>query len=167
MATSLTIAEKTYWQERITAHFDRQLEILRSAKPDFVAQIESAAQQGALESLGVAELQAELEDLEHQKSKLYDRQSELQVEIVVKILGIPRSKVERHTYQFTESKERAIAHQKAVWRDKMLRETSHGRAICDLERERDTLLDTVRLATSHVQIQEACSKVKNLLSDRS
>ena len=60
---SLTVAEKQHWKERIARRIDKNVEILLAADPNLMDRIHRDARQRALQSLGLADWQAELDGI--------------------------------------------------------------------------------------------------------
>jgi len=69
----LTVTEKEHWKSRIARRIDKKIESLTAADPNLFDRIHRQARQQALESLGLAELQAEQDRLEQEKEALEKR----------------------------------------------------------------------------------------------
>jgi hypothetical protein len=62
----LTVTEKEHWKDRIARRIDRMIDALWGEDPNLEERIDREARQQALDSLGLAELQAELDEIERQ-----------------------------------------------------------------------------------------------------
>jgi len=60
---SLTVSEKNHWKERIARRIDKKVETLLAAEPNLMDRIHHDARQRALQSLGLADWQAELDGI--------------------------------------------------------------------------------------------------------
>ncbi|MBX3439234.1 MAG: hypothetical protein KF861_17215, partial [Planctomycetaceae bacterium] len=63
--TQLTVKEKEHWKERISRKVDQAVDrLLTQNDSEYLTRITSDAQQMALDSLGVRELQAKLKEID-------------------------------------------------------------------------------------------------------
>ncbi len=67
---NLTVAEKTHWRDRIQARIDRRIEAITAGDPGLMDRIKQEAEGRALTSLGLAEFQAELDQIAAQRAAL-------------------------------------------------------------------------------------------------
>src|ERR1700688_423347 len=67
---SSTVTETAFWHERLGRKIDRQIEALTASAPGLLARVGQRARQQALQSLGLGELQTELDALVAQKENL-------------------------------------------------------------------------------------------------
>jgi len=64
----LTVTEKEHWKERIARRIDRRIAAIEAEEPNLMDRVKREARERALESLGLAPLQAELDEAKaHQK----------------------------------------------------------------------------------------------------
>ena len=70
----LSVTEKSHWKERIARRIDKRIEVISAGEPNLMDRIQRQARQQALQSLGLAELQTELDAIEEQKLDLDRRQ---------------------------------------------------------------------------------------------
>ncbi len=59
--SGLTVTEKNHWRDRIAARIDRRIETVLAADPCLMVRVQVEARGRALESLGLAEHQPELD----------------------------------------------------------------------------------------------------------
>src|SRR5713101_1122393 len=69
---NLTVTEKEHWKERIARRIDKRIEVVCAGDPNLMDRIRDQARQRALQSLGLAAMQAELDAVEKQKENLLD-----------------------------------------------------------------------------------------------
>ena len=165
----LTITEKEHWKDRIARRIDKKIEVVRSQNPNFMDRIQKQARERALQSLGLAEHQAELDSISAQKEALEKREERVGKEMLAKVQGVPVEEVDGrgHYYGSTNPElTRAIQCRQAVHEDELLANDPLGQQILKLRLEKEELLDTVWLATSGKQIKELWKKVAELLGEQ-
>ena len=163
---TLTVTEKEHWKDRIARRIDKKVEAITAADPNFFDRIERQARQRALESLGLAEHQAELDEIERQKESLERREKQLHKAMLAKVRDIqPVDLDDYSSYRHDSEVDGAIRKRKAVHEDELLAESELGQQVLRLRREREELLDVVWLATSPKRIKQLWSKVADLLGD--
>jgi cysteinyl-tRNA synthetase len=162
---SLTVAEKEHWKDRISKRIDKKVETLLAAEPNLMDRIHREARQRALQSLGLADWQHELDDIERQKDQLEKRSRRVLKAMLAHVQGVPTEDVEDTGYGYTRDQEikSAVANRQKVHEDELLAECDTGREILRLRREQEDLLDTVWLATSAAALKALWSKVNELL----
>ena len=162
---SLTVAEKQHWRERISRRIDKKIETLLAAEPNLMDRVHRDARQRALQSLGLAEWQAELDDIEHQKVTLEKRSQQVLKAMLAHVRGVPVEDLDDTHYGYCREEEvkSAVAKRQKVHEDELLGECDTGREILRLRQEQEDLLDTVWLATSAAALKTLWSKVNELL----
>jgi hypothetical protein len=163
---SLTVTEKEHWKERIAKKIDKKIEVIAAADPGLLERLAGQARQRALRSLGLAEMQAELDALATQEKELERRQRRAHRAMLAVVRRVPIEEVEEFHYS-AQHREVGLAIDKrqAVHEEELLAEDERGKEILRLRREKDNLLDTVWLATSSQQIKDLWQKVVELLGD--
>lgn len=162
----LTTTEKQHWRDRIGKRIDKKIAAITALEPGLFARIESEARARAIQSLGIAELMAEQEQVEQQQKALELREEQLGRQVLSHLRGVPPQSID--TYAVTRSDievNSAIKARQVVHEETLLREHDLGRQITQLRLERENLLDTVFLATSPVQVRDLWQKVSDLLGD--
>jgi hypothetical protein len=164
---SLTVSEKEHWKERIAHRIDKRIERLAAGAPHLLDRIESEARQRALRSLGLAELEAELEGIAAQKQALERRERQAHRAMLATVRRIPIENVADPHYGSHPHHEvtNAVQRRQAVHEEELLAEDPGGRDLLRLRREKDNLLDTVWLATSGHEIRALWQQVGELLGD--
>ena len=163
---SLTVTEKEHWKDRIGRRIDKKIETLEAIDPNLTDRIDREARQQALASLGLAEMQAELDRIKQETEALRRRENQIEREMIAHVRGVPVDVLE--TYYGHSAKcevESAVQRRKAVFEDELLAATEIGRKILQLKSEREELLDTVWLATSPTQVRQLWIKVGELLGE--
>jgi hypothetical protein len=164
----LTVSEKNHWRDRIAARIDRRIETIIAEDPGLMDRIKAEARRRALSSLGLDELQAELDAVGEQRKALDRREKRAQKAMIARLQGIPAEEVSdnaTYSYHFQQTISDAVQRRQAIHEEQLLGEQERGRRILGLRGEKDSLLDTVWLATSPAQIKQLWSKVSELLGD--
>jgi hypothetical protein len=164
----LSVTEKEHWKDRITRRIDKRIEAISAADPNFMDRIDREARQWALDSLGLADLQRELEENERQKEALEKREKQIKKAVLARVRGVPAETIDDYCgYQHEHEVTGAIEKRQAVHEDELLAESETGKQILALRREKDDLLDTVWLACSIGQVKQLWQRVGDLLGDQS
>jgi len=162
----LTVTEKEHWKNRIARRIHKRIEAITASDPNFFERIGRQARQRALESLGLADHQAELDEIERQKEALEKRERRLPRAMLARVRRAEPDALEDYfPYHHNSEVEGAIARRKAVHEDELLAESELGQQVLRLRHEKDELLDVVWLASSPRQIKALWSKVADLLGD--
>jgi hypothetical protein len=160
----LSVTEKSHWKDRIGRRIDKRIEIISAGEPNLMDRIQHQARQQALQSLGLAELQTELDAIEEQK--LDRRQDRMHRSMLATVRRTAVENVaEVHLGYLHHEVTNAIERRQTVHEDELLAEDPRGQEILRLRQEKENLLDTVWLATSGQQIKELWKKVADLLSE--
>ena len=163
--SGLTVTEKEHWKKRIARRIDKWIEAITAGDPNFFERLERNARQRALDSLGLAEYQAELDEIEQQSKALEKREKQLHKKMLAKVRGIGTDDLDDYAYRYDSEVDRAIKRRKAVHKDELLAETELGQQVLRLRQEKDELQDVVWLATSPKQVKALWEKVAELLGD--
>lgn len=161
---SLTVKEKEHWKERIARRIDTAIEMLQAENdPTFLQRIQDEAQQKARNSLGIAELHQQCEQLGAEIAQLEGRRNDAWTEMLATVTGTPLGDVPKQRYESHEVRD-AVRRRAAIHKRELLLEQPLGRQILELQHEKEELLDTVWLATSPSQIKELWSRFAKLLN---
>ncbi len=162
---SLTVTEKEHWKDRISRRIDKRIEALEAADPNLMDRIRREGRQRALQSLGLAEWQTELDNIDRQKEELEKRGQQVLKAMLAHVRGVPLDDLEDTCYGYHRDEEvrSAVAKRQKVHVDELLAECDTGRQILRLRQEQEDLLDTVWLATSPSQLKTLWTKVNELL----
>ena len=125
------------------------------------------ARERAMQSLNVAELQADVDAIEQQEETLDKRKSLLHRTMLARVRRVPLETIDQHytPTHYNNEVENAIKSRQAIHEDELLAECEVGRRVLTLRQERESLLDVVWLSSSPVQIRELWAKVSELLGD--
>ena len=162
----LTVTEKEHWKDRIGKRIDKQIEAISAEDPNLLDRVHREARQRALASLGLSQMQQELDEVEQQQAALEKRQRQIQRAMLAHVRGVLVEDIDDyHAYRYDHEVDSAVGRRQAVHEDELLADSETGQRILKLRVEKDNLLDTVWLATSPKQIKELWSKVAELLGD--
>ena len=163
----LTVTEKTHWIDRIGRRIDKRIEAIYAEEPNLNDRIQRDARQRALESLGLAEQQAELDQIERQKDELDKHETRIQRAMLAHVRGVPVDEVDGYqSYRYDHEVTSAVQLRRAVHEEELLAESERGRKILELRREKEDLLDTVWLACSIKQVKDLWQRVAEVLGDQ-
>jgi hypothetical protein len=163
---NLTVAEKTHWRDRIQARIDRRIEAITAGDPGLMDRIKREARGRALASLGLAEFQAELDQIAEQKDALDKRDRQARRAMLARIRGLAVEDVEaRYFGSLDPEVTGAINKRLVVHEEELLAEHELGRRVLELRGQKDNLLDVVWLATSPTQVRELWTRIGKLLGD--
>src|SRR5947209_6391332 len=95
---NLTVAEKTHWKERIEARINRRIEAILAAEPGLIDRVKREAKGRALVSLGLAELQAEIDQIAAQKAALDRRDRRARRATLARVRGVETDEVEERYF---------------------------------------------------------------------
>src|SRR4051794_13655017 len=90
---SLTVTEKEHWKERIARKIDRKVEAVTAADPGLFQRVAAQARGRALQSLGLAEMQAELDAVAAQKKDLERRERRAHRAMLAAVRRVPPEEV--------------------------------------------------------------------------
>jgi hypothetical protein len=165
----LSVSEKNHWKERLSKRIDKRIEAISAEDPNLLERVKRDAHDRAMQSLNLADLQAEIDRLEREEEELEKRERVLNRTMLARVRGVPIETIdELSVYQsgkHNHEVQAAITRRQAVHEDELLTESETGRRILNLRAEKDGLLDSVWLASSPKQIKDLWSKVAELLGD--
>jgi hypothetical protein len=163
---NLTVAEKNHWRDRVQARIDRKIEAIAVGDPGLMERIRHEAKGRALESLGLAAYQEELDRIVTQRGELDCRDAHVRREMLARVRGVPVEDIDGHARFYDHPEIRAaIAKRQAVHEEELLAGHELGRRVLQLRAERENLLDAIWLATSPAQIRSFWQEVAELLGD--
>ena len=164
--SGLTVTEKEHWKSRIARRIEKRIEAITAGDSNFFERIERDARQRALESLGLAEYQTELDEIQRQKETLEKQEKRLHKTMLAKVRGVePDDLDDYYSYRRDSEVDNAVKRRKAVHEDELLTESETGQQVLRLRHERDELQDVIWLATSPRQVKALWEKVAELLDD--
>src|SRR5205823_8737950 len=121
---------KEHWKERIARKIDKKIETLKAVDPNFMERIEEKARKRAIESLGLADLEREADQIEQETTKMQKREEDVQRHMLAIIRHVPPETVTDSYYcQPYPEVERAIQLRKAVHEEELLAEEQRGQEI--------------------------------------
>ena len=168
----LTVTEKSHWRDRIAARIAKAVERIKARHPALFDRIAREAHAQALTTLGLADAHAELEAIKAEEAVLARRKKQAQRAMIATLRSVPIDEVGdcfsvRYGSELGLPHEvaEAITRRQSAHQEQMLADDPIGREIAKLEGEKDSLLDTIWLATSPTQIRQLWTKVGELLGD--
>ena len=163
--SNLTLGEKEHWRDRIAKRIDHRIEtIVAKEDPTLLQRVEKDARDRAYKSLGIDAQRQELDAIQKQKEEMDKRERRLQAEQRATVNGTrPEDEVDNSSYYHNDVVENAVTDRANALEADILAESALGRRVLSLREEKDSLLDTVWLATSSSQIKELWEQVNTLL----
>jgi hypothetical protein len=164
---SLTVTEKEHWKERISQRIKKRIDTIVAQDPQLFDRIKREARQRALVSLGLAEMQTELEQIERQTQLLTDRETAIQRQLLAKVRSVPVDTLHDH-YRYGRNDpevQQTIERRSTVHEDELLAENEIGRQVVKLRGDESSVLDAVWLATSPRQLKTLWEKVSEFLGE--
>jgi hypothetical protein len=168
----LSVTEKQHWRDAIARRIDRRVESLRAAHPALFERLRREAHAEALDSLGLAEAYAELEAVREAEKALARHRTAAQRAMTAALRGVPIEEVPdsapiRYGLDLPLPVEvhEALTRRQAAHEATRLAGDPVGRELARLETEKESLLDTVWLATSPGAIRQLWTKVAALLGE--
>ena len=162
----LTVKEKEFWRDRIARKIEKKIESICTRDPNLLEQIAAKANQRALDSLGLAGMQAELDAFQKQEGALESSRTRVQRAMLAAVRRVPIEEVTESWYgQPDREIVQALDKRRAVHEQELLAEDDSGREILKLRKEKEDLLDTIWLATSPAEIKELWAKAMEFLGD--
>ena len=157
----LSVSEKNHWKERLSKRIDKRIEAISAEDPNLLERVKRDAHDRAMQSLNLADLQAEIDRLEREEEELEKRERVLNRTMLARVRGVPLETIdELSVYQsgkHNNEVQSAISRRQAVHEDDLLKESEIGRRIVRLRVEKDGLLDSVWLARlSQTQNVQSC-----------
>jgi len=163
---ALSVTEKQHWKDRIAKRIDKRIEAISAEDPNLLDRVHREGRERALASLGLSEMQNELDTVERQEQELEKRTRQIEKAMLALVRGVPIDDIDDYqTYRYEQEVSSAVSRRQVVHEDELLAESKTGQQILALREEKENLLDTVWLATSPKQIKELWSKVAGLLGD--
>ena len=163
---NLTVAEKNHWKVRIEARINRRIEAILAGEPGLMGRDLRQAKARALASLGLAELQAEIDQVAEEKAALEKRDRRARRAMLTRVRGVDVEDVEERYYGSLDPEvNTAISKRQAIHADEILAGHELGRQVVRIRAEKDRLLDVIWLATSPVQVRQLWTRVGELIGD--
>jgi hypothetical protein len=160
----LTVSEKEHWKSRIECRVNKAIELLESKDPTLVPSIEAKAEREAHRLFGTETMFDRLHAIRSDIDALQTERDDLEMEMHCKVLG--REAVRgMHEYHRTSRFNSVCGARKKQVENQLLTESETGREILRMRIELESLLDTVWLATTSVQIRDLWNRFSAALDD--
>lgn len=157
----LTVTEKEHWKSRIEQRINRAIEKLQCKNPIFMSTIQAEARASAFKKVGIADLHLKRESLLASIKQLQAEADGFEQSMFDHVLGPNRP----YPYHNRSDLDNAVRKEAAQIEDDLLAGDELGRQILKLRAEKESLLDTVWLATSSLQVRELWNQVAVVLGD--
>ena len=175
MAT--TQKERDFWIEELSNDIQVATDEMKRDNPDFFRQVENETHRNALASLGIADMDAALEDTKESIRTLERNVEELNKSKLAKIFGCDvadldehRRRSNRHSHYYNNGIESEISEnvqlREKTEKRQILEASELGRRVLELELAKKRMRRTVGLATSSQQIKDIVTVTGEFL-DRS
>lgn len=159
----LTVTEKEHWKSRIEHRINRAIEKLEASDPDRISTLRADARARAIKTLGIAEMHLKRESIKASIKDLTNESDQLEVAIYEKLFG--PNKQCGYVYGRQSDIEIRIGKEANRIEEELLSKDKLGKQIVKLRVEKESLLDTVWLATSSQQVRELWNQVSVVLGD--
>jgi hypothetical protein len=162
----LTVTEKEHWKERISRRIDKAIEAVYAEDTSLKSRIADAARSESLKSLGLAELQQQLDKIEQNEKRLSKQKEAIHRKMLAIVKGVAVDDVRSYSYYSSRPHEvaEAVNRRHGIHEEELLARDPNGNRVLKLRQEKDELLDTVWLATSSKQIKQLWQSVAALVS---
>lgn len=160
----LTVTEKEHWKQRMERRIDKAIESLETQDVTFMPTIEAKAKREAHVSLGTAEMNDRIAVIKNHSKELEAEFEKLESAMYTHALG---AEAVRHQQLYCMRSDFYSLLDKLSSRieSELLLASPIGREILKLRQEKDSLLDTVWLATSNAHIRDLWSRVSSVVGD--
>ena len=91
----LTVAEKNHWKDRLSKRIDRRIETIAAEEPNLLDRVKRDARERAMQSLNVAELQADVDVIEKPEDALNDRKNLLHRTMLARVRRVPLETIDQ------------------------------------------------------------------------
>lgn len=160
----LTVTEKEHWKSRIENRIRKAITLLEIQEPGLMGTIEAEAKLKAHKVLGVDKQLEKIAVLQASIKQMQEQEVELTIAMRAKALGRERKSSESK-WEMESEFSALVTKQKAKFEEELLLESPVGKEVLRLRVEMESLLDTVWLATSSVQIRDLWMRVSSVIGD--
>ena len=164
MSDRTTANSQALW--RLTRRLDQKIAALLAAEPGLRARVRRRARQQALQSLGLAALQAERDALVAQQRELARRRQHVERALLATVRRVSLADVPDRPGGLAGAEvRRALRRRQAVHERELLAEDERGREILRLRREQGHLCDALWLAAAPPPVQALWRQVLALAGE--
>src|SRR5260370_2775798 len=101
---NISVTEKAHWGDRIAARLDKKIESLTAAVPGLMERIKHEARQGAIASLGLAALQADIDAVIAARRALDQREEQAERGMLAIVRGVAGADLDHCDYGYCEKR---------------------------------------------------------------
>src|SRR5262249_36258361 len=143
----LSVTEKQHWKDRIARRIDKRIDAIGAGEPNLMDRISRVARQRALESLGLAAMQADLDGIEAQKEKLDRQQDRLHKAMLATVRRVPVEDVtDSYLGYLHQEVTNAVERRRSMHEEELLAEDTPGQEILRLGQEKGAGLESPKLS---------------------
>lgn len=159
---ALSITEKNHWKDRIAQRIDKRVNQIKCANPEFFQKISEQAKAEAIKRAKIGKEMSRLLEIEGTKAALATEEEKLLKSVYRTLYG---KECDSSSYYLRNHIDSRIEELQRHHEEALLREDSLGRELSGLLAEKESLLDTVWLATSPRQVTDLWVKALKLLGE--
>lgn len=166
---ALTVTEREHWKERIARRIDKAIaSVVSQADANLLDRVSREAKAQAAKSLGLDDLMKRRTSAVNEIARLQGERDGLHREMEAVVRGLNVNDVGKASYYGSLPcvVDDAIRSRAVAFEETLLAKDEYGRKILELRREKESLLDTVWLATSGKQIRELWEQVREYLAEK-
>lgn len=160
----LTVTEKEHWKSRIENRIQKAISLLEVQEPTLMSNVKLEAKRRTYEALGIETQITQIERNKESIKTMQSQEQELMDAMYSQVLGRKREPSE-YQWQMQNEFNALVTKKNAQFEEELLGETPVGKDILRLQSEMESLLDTVWLATSSVQIRDLWMRVSSVIGD--
>jgi hypothetical protein len=157
--------ERLHWERRIGRRIDRKIEAVAAGAPGLLERVARQAHERALQSLGLAAMQEELDEVAARMKELVGRDRQARRAMLAAVRRVPPAEIPEEVGASFSEVTQAIRQRQAAHEEELLAADPRGREVLRLRRERENLPDTVWLAKSPRRVVNLWARVAILLGD--
>jgi hypothetical protein len=161
----ITVTEKQHWKERIEHRISKAIAEIEAQDPSLMPTLRARAEELAHEALGTLEHHQKLNALRSNIKSLEDERD--QTERVMWLHALGADALRSGEYHARSSFWTLHSKHTARIENEQLKHSPLGLKILALKSEKESLLDTVWLATSSKQIRDLWGRVSSVLGEES
>ncbi len=158
----LTVAEKEHWKQRIEARIARAIEKVKAGQPEKFQNIQRILKLEAHRKLGTADEYQRILKLDEAIGKLQEERSEIELRMHQLVVG---NESLMNRWDREQSFRSKLSATERIVEVELYTKLPEGQQILKLKEEKESLLDTIWLATSPVQIRGLWTELASLLGD--
>lgn len=158
---ALTITEKNHWKERIAQRIDKRINQIKCSNPELFQKISEKAKAAAIKTAKIEGQISRADEIDLEIKRLDSERDKLLGTAYSTLFG----KDSWRSYSVRSDIDSRIAELQLYEKEALMQESEIGRQVASLMAEKESLLDTVWLATSPRQVTDLWQKALKLLGE--